>query len=68
MTDITLSNAASVSHQLNSLLVVLSQYGADVSALDRENLTELALELANRLALMLTETEKSAEVIHVEDF
>lgn len=68
MADITLGKAASMSCQLNSLLMVLPHYSCEMSEMDRGNLTELALSVANGLAAILTGNDETAEMSHVENF
>lgn len=67
MLDITLDKAASMSCQLNSLLMVLAHYSGEMSEMDRGNLTELALTVANHLTFILNGTDNPAFILNETD-
>lgn len=67
MLDISLGKAASMSCQLNSLLMVLAHYSCKTSEMDRGNLTELALTVANYLTFILNGTDNPAFILKESD-
>ncbi|WP_413499148.1 hypothetical protein [Buttiauxella gaviniae] len=64
MSELTLSQAATKSCQLSSLLMTIECLPIEISSVDRENLINLAADMSGEVAVFLMEQEKAQEVRH----
>lgn len=62
MSELTLSQAATKSCQLSSLLMTIYCLPIEISSVDRENLINLAADMSGDVAVFLMEQEKAQGV------
>lgn len=63
MCDLSKSHAAARACQLSSLLLTISRVGDDIACAERENLIDLAADMAGEVAVFLL-AQESSEACH----